>query len=335
MKKIMGGLRRNKNSTTNNNSNNLQQQESTTTNDDEEVVVNYADLFDNDYDENSKENNSKNNIILQRSTTTTKKTSMAMKKRKKLNPAVVSISSSREVRMMPMMTISEMVECEEEEEEVGVSSCDDDDLAMLGEKEDEDVLDDVLGEDEVSYEKTYEKRNEDEIAWSAEEIDEDCKTLHDNNVAEEFETGGGENNKVDAIITYPNIVEEEEEHEATDKVNVDKKREIVSSINEDIGNDNGCEGEEVPSSSSLSIDEQNANNDGSEEVIHKEDVNNSEAVIQQQQQVSHDNVTQLSQHYSTHAKEVNTRDDLVSMGLYIPSSYMQSLRIKYQVGFEI
>ena len=327
----MGGLRRNKNSTNNNNSNNLQQQESTTTNDDEEEVVNYADLFDNDYDENSKENNSKSNIILQRSTTTTtKKTSMAMKKRKKLNPAVVSISNSREVRMMPMMTISEMVECEEEEEEVGVSS--DDDLAiMLGEKEDEDVHHFGLGEDEV----TYEERNDEEIAWSAVKNDEDCKTLHDNNVAEEFETGGGENNKVDAINTYPNIVEEEEEHEATDKVNVDTKREIVSSINEDIGNNNGCEGEEVPSSSSLSIDEQNANNDGSEEVIHKEDMNTSEAVTQQQQQVSHDNVTQLSQHYGTHAKEVNTRDDLVSMGLYIPSSYMQSLRIKYQVGFEI
>eukprot|EP00985_Skeletonema_marinoi_P015926 scaffold8400_cov213-Skeletonema_marinoi.AAC.4 len=98
----------------------------------------------------------------------------------------------------------------------------------------------------------------------------------------------------------------------------DYYRYIASSIDEDIGRNNGSEEESVSS-----IDEHiESNNNGNEEVI------NQEAVTQQ---VSHNNVTQLSHHT---VKVEDNHDCLSRMGLYTPSSFMQSLRIKYQVGLE-
>jgi len=87
-----------------------------------------------------------------------------------------------------------------------------------------------------------------------------------------------------------------------------------------IGRNNGSEEESVSS-----IDEYiESNNNGNEEVINQEAVNSHEAVTQQ---VSH-NVTQLSHHT---VKEEDNHDCLPRIGLYTPSSFMQSLRIKYQV----
>eukprot|EP00984_Skeletonema_dohrnii_P022535 scaffold11656_cov85-Skeletonema_dohrnii-CCMP3373.AAC.6 len=98
----------------------------------------------------------------------------------------------------------------------------------------------------------------------------------------------------------------------------------TSSIDAHIRRNNGSEEESV-----ASIDEHiKSNNNGNEEAINQEAVNSHEAVTQQ---VSHDNVTQLRHH---HVKEEDNRDCLSSMGLYTPSSFMQSLRIKYQVGLE-
>ena len=102
---------------------------------------------------------------------------------------------------------------------------------------------------------------------------------------------------------------------------------------------NKCVGEEVSSSSSCINEHFETNDVDSEEVIHHgEDGNSSEEVAQQQQQqkqqqVCHDNVTQHSHHYTTtHVNEKEkTRSYLATRGLYTRSSYMESLRIKYQV----
>ena len=114
MKKIMGGLRRNRNSIGSSSSTsddakiNTPQEPSSTPDE-----VNYADLFDNDDDEseNSKENKINNHHISQKQRVVKKKT--IHKKRKKLNSQKLAAS----MKVMPMMTISEMVDCEESTED--------------------------------------------------------------------------------------------------------------------------------------------------------------------------------------------------------------------------
>eukprot|EP00984_Skeletonema_dohrnii_P022538 scaffold11656_cov85-Skeletonema_dohrnii-CCMP3373.AAC.9 len=318
MKKLMSGLRRNRNSIGSSSStdnvdssddgNNMQQEKLT---DDD---VNYADLFDDDDDENSKENNLNNNTQRHKN----RKSTSTTKKRKKLHNSQKLAAVTSSMKVMPMMTISEMVECEEDEESIedesegeGVNSND----VTVVEEEDDDIY--LLDEDE---ETTNEESNEEDAVALSEDIMEDGEALPANNaVSEEFQTG--DENKVDSTITSQvNVVEEEQ-----DAIDVDDKEEVTSSIGKDIRRSSNCSEEEAVSS----IDGQfEGNNNGNEEVINQEAVNSHEAVTPQ---VSHDNVTQLRHH---HVKEEDNRDCLSSMGLYTPSSFMQSLRIKYQVGLE-
>uniref|UniRef100_A0A7S2KUT9 Uncharacterized protein n=1 Tax=Skeletonema marinoi TaxID=267567 RepID=A0A7S2KUT9_9STRA len=310
MKKLMSGLRRNRNSIGSSSSTDNVSSSSDDVNTKEAITddVNYADLFDNDDDENSKENNLNNNTQRHQN-----RKSTIIKKRKKLHNSkkVAAVTSTK---VMPMMTISEMVECEEDEESTetedesegeGVHS---DDVTVV-EEEDDDIYY-LLDEDE---ETTNEESNE--------EMMEDGEALLDNNdLGEEFQTS--DENKVDSTITSQVIVVEDEQ-DAID-VTVDNKEEVIaSSIDEDIRRNNGSEEGDVVSS----IDEHiQINNHGNEEVINQGAVNSPEAVTQQ---VTHDNVTQLSHH--TVKEEEDNHDCLSRMGLYTPSSFMQSLRIKYQV----
>ena len=313
MKKLMSGLRRNRNSIGSSSSTDNVNSSSDDVNSKEAITddENYADLFDDDDDENSKENNLNNNTQRHKN----RRSASTTKKRKKLHNSkkVAAVTSTK---VMPMMTISEMVECEEDEEEStedesegeGVHSGD----VTVVEEEDDDIYY-LLDEDE---ETTNEESNE--------EIMEDGEALLDNNdLGEEFQTS--DENKVDSTITSQVIVVEDEQ-DAID-VTVDNKEEVIaSSIDEDIGRNNGSEEGEAVSSIYEHIQ---INNHGNEEVINQGAVNSPEAVTQQ---VTHDNVTQLSHH--TVKEEEDNHDCLSRMGLYTPSSFMQSLRIKYQVGLE-
>ena len=317
MKKLMSGLRRNRNSIGSSSNTDNVNCSSDDVNSKEAITddnVNYADLFDDDDDENSKENNLNNKSQRHKS-----RKSTIIKKRKKLHNSQ-KLAAVTSLKVMPMMTISEMVECEEDEEEStedesegeGVNS----DYVTVVEEEDDDIY--LLDEDE---ETTNEESNEEDAVALSEDIMEDGGALLDNNaVSEEFQTG--DERKVDSTITSQvNVVEEEQ-----DAIDVDDKEEVTSSIGKDIRrSSNGSEEESLSS-----IDEHiGSNNHGSEEVINQEAVNSPEAVTQQ---VSHDNVTQLNHH--TVKEEEDNHDCLSRMGLYTPSSFMQSLRIKYQVGLE-
>jgi len=314
MKKLMSGLRRNRNSigsssstdivNSNSDDGNNMQQEKLAADDD----FNYADLFDDDGDENSKENNLNNNTQRHKN----RRSASTTKKRKKLHNSkkVAAVTSTK---VMPMMTISEMVECEDDEvstedesEGEGVNSDD----VTVGDEEDDDIY--LLDEDE---ETTNEESNED--------IMEDGEALLGNNdVGEELES------KVDSTVTSQVIVVEKEQ-DAID-VTVDNEGESASSIDEDIRRNNGNEEGDVVSS----IDEHiESNNNGRKDVIrlNMKILNSPEAVTPQ---VSHDNVTQLRYNQDIDIDEEDNHDCLSTKGLYTPSSFMQSLRIKYQVGLE-
>ncbi len=302
MKKLMGGLRRNRNSigssSTTDEGKNITPQEPPTDNDD----VNYADLFDNDDDENenSKENNLNRNISQKQRAKKKTSSTTSHKKRKKLNPQKQAAVAS--MKVMPMMTISEVLDCEEstedEKEGEGMSGGGDGHLV----NEDGDLNEEAFESEELNNE-----RNEGEdVDLSGGYTEDDGEVLHGNSVVEEFKTE--DENKVDPTITTSQEVLVVEEEQETIDVNTDDK-EIASSINGDI------EKSHV-----------------SEEVLNEEDAKSPEAVTQQ---FSHDNVIQSSNHYETN---INIRDDTCDywsrMGLYSPSSFMQSLRIKYQVGLE-
>ena len=307
----MSGLRRNRNSIGSSSSTDNVNSSSDDVNSKEAITddVNYADLFDDDDDENSKENNLNNNTQRHKN----RRSASTTKKRKKLHNSkkVAAVTSTK---VMPMMTISEMVECEDDEvstedesEGEGVHSGD----VTVVEEEDDDIYY-LLDEDE---ETTNEESNE--------QIMEDGEALLDNNdLGEEFQTS--DENKVDSTITSQVIVVEDEQ-DAIYVTVYNKEEVIASSIDEDIRRNNGSEEGDVVSS----IDEHiESNNNGNEEVINQEAVNSHEAVTQK---VSHNNVTQLSHHT---VKVEDNHDCLSRMGLYTPSSFMQSLRIKYQVGLE-
>ncbi|KAK1737733.1 hypothetical protein QTG54_011505 [Skeletonema marinoi] len=296
MKKLMSGLRRNRNSigsssSTDNfkGSDDVNSKEAITDN------FNYADLFDDDDDEYSKENNLNNNTQRHKN-----RKSTIIKKRKKLHNSQ-KLAAVTSVKAMPMMTISEMVECEDDEE------------STEDESEGEGVNSDGV---------TVADEEEDIIYLLDEEVEtKDGEALLENNdLGEEFQTS--DENKVDSTITSQVIVVEDEQDDID--VTVDNKEEVIaSSIDEDIRRNNGSEEGDVVSS----IDEHiQINNHGNEEVINQGAVNSPEAVTQQ---VTHDNVTQLSHH--TVKEEEDNHDCLSRMGLYTPSSFMQSLRIKYQV----
>mmetsp|Transcript_26189 Transcript_26189/g.44554 ORF Transcript_26189/g.44554 Transcript_26189/m.44554 type:complete len:314 (+) Transcript_26189:179-1120(+) len=310
MKKLMSGLRRNRNSIGSSSSTDNVSSSSDDVNSKEAITddENYADLFDDDDDENSKENNLNNNTQRHKN----RRSASTTKKRKKLHNSkkVAAVTSTK---VMPMMTISEMVECEDDEvstedesEGEGVNSDD----VTVGDEEDDDIY--LLDEDE---ETTNEESNED--------IMEDGEALLGNNdVGEELES------KVDSTVTSQVIVVEKEQ-DAID-VTVDNEGESASSIDEDIRRNNGNEEGDVVSS----IDEHiESNNNGRKDVIrlNMKILNSPEAVTPQ---VSHDNVTQLRYNQDIDIDEEDNHDCLSTKGLYTPSSFMQSLRIKYQVGLE-
>mmetsp|Transcript_26188 Transcript_26188/g.44553 ORF Transcript_26188/g.44553 Transcript_26188/m.44553 type:complete len:309 (+) Transcript_26188:179-1105(+) len=305
MKKLMSGLRRNRNSIGSSSSTDNVSSSSDDVNSKEAITddENYADLFDDDDDENSKENNLNNNTQRHKN----RRSASTTKKRKKLHNSkkVAAVTSTK---VMPMMTISEMVECE------------DDEVSTEDESEGEGVnSDDVTVADE----------EEDIIYLLDEEVEtKDGEALLENNdVGEEFQTG--DERKVDSTITSQ-VIFVEDEQDAID-VTVDNKEEVIaSSIDEDIRRNNGNEEGDVVSS----IDEHiESNNNGRKDVIrlNMKILNSPEAVTPQ---VSHDNVTQLRYNQDIDIDEEDNHDCLSTKGLYTPSSFMQSLRIKYQVGLE-
>ena len=328
MKKLINGLRRKTTPTT--------KTETTTTHDNPQQETNYADLFDNDQDESAKEN-TKNNTSKKLNSRNGGGKPKRRKKRIQSKPAIMNAGGSR--GMQTMMTISEIVD--DEEEGVDDSTIVGVDNVILAENYEEEICknekeEEIMDEGAVSI---VEERGAQEEGGELDEVT-DVTTAMSANL-----------NDSGAIYSDSDSSEEcaaENGNEELGESLVVLEESVAGEMGADNSHDDDHEEEvivapaDVESSTDEVIDE--SDNDSCQEIIIQQ-MNSAEVPSQQQQQqqqhVSHYNINQVHQRRNTDtdrnadvSKENAHHEYLKSIGLYTPSNFMQSLRMKYRVDLE-
>jgi hypothetical protein len=296
---------------------------------------NYGDLFDyDDFDNNTTVENiwggrdvnlprqqQQQQQQQQKKKNKTTKTTKQQRKKKIHHQQQLLVAASmngQRCKVLPMMTISEMVEeCDDEEE---VTDIDDDDDE---EEEDEgQVNNDIHGDvDHVIMTNEGvdedEGQDEDEVvlaataAWREDITGDVVEVLHDSYVAiDESKAAGGDGGEDKSKVVECTVTSEFE---------------VVAS----------CEEKEHEEEGALSIDEDNRSNNhdrGKVVIGHEEEVSSSPEATSHLFS-SHRNVDQIC-HDDNDDVEEDANHDLSTMAFYTPSNFMKSLRDKYQVGLE-